>query len=139
MAKIICGFPGIGKSSIKNIDKVLDLDSSYYKKDILFPFNYIRDILDLMDEYDYILVSTHDVFRKELKTLGIKYTIVYPAITLCEEYRERYVQRGNPESFINFINEHWDDFIHNLQYDDSNCIVLESGQYLSDIIKNIAL
>ncbi|QXO12694.1 hypothetical protein pEaSNUABM49_00460 [Erwinia phage pEa_SNUABM_49] len=137
MAKIICGFPGIGKSSIKNIGKVLDLDSSLYTKNSLFPANYIVDIVSAMDEYDYILVSTHDVLRKELQSMGISYTNVYPEIDLGEEYHDRYVQRGSPESFINFIDENWDDFIYELQYDDSEYVELESGQFLSDIIANI--
>lgn len=138
-AKIICGFPGIGKSTVvQNNDKVIDLDSSGYSKIQTFPLNYIQAIIDAEnDGYEYILISTHASVRNLLQTLGMKYTNVYPEIDLGEEYIERYRERGSPESFIHFLEENWDDFIFDLQYDESDYIELEPGQFLSDVLKNI--
>lgn len=138
-AKIICGFHGIGKSTaVQNNDNVIDLDSSGYSKIQTFPLNYIQAIVDAdNDGYEYILISTHASVRNLLQTLGMKYINVYPEIDLGEEYIERYRERGFPESFINFLEEHWDDFIFELQYDESDYIELEHGQFLSDVLKNI--
>ncbi|AFC21882.1 hypothetical protein GAP32_429 [Cronobacter phage vB_CsaM_GAP32] len=139
MAKIICGFPGIGKSTVvKNDSTVIDLDSAAYSKIKTFPLNYLTAILQAeADGYEYILISTHNSVRNMLKNMGMKYTNVYPEIDLGEEYIDRYRERGSPESFINFLEENWDDFIFELQYDESDYIELEPGQFLSDVIKNI--
>lgn len=138
-AKIICGFPGIGKSTVvKNDSTVIDLDSAAYSKVQTFPLNYLQAIMQAeADGYEYILISTHESVRKMLQTVGMKYTNVYPEIDLGEEYIERYRERGSPESFIHFLEENWDDFIFELQYDESDYIELERGQFLSDVLKEI--
>lgn len=138
-AKIICGFPGIGKSTVvQNDDTVLDLDSAPYSRIQTFPLNYLQAIIEAeQNGYEYILISTHESVRKLLQTVGMKYTNVYPTVDLGEEYIQRYRERGSPEAFINFLEENWDDFIFELQYDESDYIELEEGQFLSDVIKNI--
>lgn len=138
-AKIICGFPGIGKSTVvQNDSTVIDLDSAAYSRNQTFPLNYLQAIIQAeKDGYEYILISTHESVRKMLQTVGMKYTNVYPTVDLGEEYIERYRERGSPEGFILYLEENWDDFIFELQYDESDYIELEPGQFLSDVLKNI--
>lgn len=138
-AKIVCGFPGIGKTTVvQNNDKVIDLDSFAYSRIQTFPLNYIKAIIDADNAgYEYILISTHGSVRKLLQTLGMKYTNVYPEVDLSEEYIKRYRERGSSESFINYLEENWDDFIFELQYDESDYIELEPDQFLSDVLKEI--
>lgn len=138
-AKIICGFPGIGKSTVvQNNSNVIDLDSAPYSRIQTFPLNYLQAILKAEEDgFEYILISTHTSVRNMLQNLGIKYTNVYPVVDLGEEYIERYRERGSPEGFINFLEENWDDFIFELQYDESDYIELEQGEFLSDVLKNI--
>ena len=144
MTKIISGFPGIGKSTLyNNTDlKILDSDSSNFSwsspgvrnKD--FPQNYIDHIKENMGKVDIILVSSHDVVREALNDNNIDYYIVYPDITLKDEYLKRYKERGNDDKFLSFIEKNWESFINAIE-DENNAtlIKLHSNEYLSDIIK----
>lgn len=136
MAKIISGFPGVGKSYLFNTGlKCTDSDSSKFPKNG-FPENYIEHIKGLLDkDLDYIFVSSHDVVRKALQEENLEYTLVYPNISLKESYIERYKKRGSPEAFVNMMENNWDSFISSCSQDPTKYhSVLMEGQYLSDVI-----
>jgi len=114
--KVICGFPGVGKSTLFNAlkesgTKVLDSDSSKFDKS-KFPQNYIEHIQKSIDDGYTILASSHDVVRDALMDKGIKFTLVYPAIELKDEYLARYKERGSPEAFITLLDKNWDKWIN---------------------------
>jgi hypothetical protein len=139
MGNIICGFPGIGKSYIFN-NKLLncsDSDSSKFDKQF-FPMNYTEHIRKIKNDFDYIFVSTHKDVIKSLIDNGFKFTIVYPDITLKDEYLERFKNRKSPETFIKLLDKMWDQFINDIESIDNDNIIkikLESKQYLQDVIK----
>ena len=150
--KIISGFPAVGKSFIfKNSNKlVLDSDSSEFSwlkdsdgnntkvRNSEFPKNYIKHIKNNIGKVDIIMVSSHDVVREALKDNKIPYTIVYPNISLKDEYIERFIKRGNKTGFIDFISAYWDSFINEISNETyPTKIILEKGQYLSDVIEKI--
>lgn len=111
------------------------VDGEEKKRNPDFPKNYIEHILKNIDTADIILVSTHDEVRKELEDNDIKYTLVYPDISLKDEYVERYKERGNDTSFINFIESNWNDMIAILEKESyPTHIKLKSGEFLSDVI-----
>lgn len=129
---IISGFPGVGKTEyFKNQERngktCLDSDSSHFswvkdengsntkERNPEFPMNYINHIKDNIGKVDIIFVSSHDVVRKALKEANIRYILVYPEIGAKEEYIRRYKGRGNNESFIKFIADHWDEFINDMK------------------------
>lgn len=110
--KIICGFPGVGKSTyVKNNKDVLDSDSSKFDKSE-FPDNYIKHIKENIDDGYTILASSHDVVRDALIKEGFNFTLVYPNIECKDEYLKRYKERGSPESFINLLDKNWDNWIN---------------------------
>lgn len=123
---IISGFPAIGKSyfyqGCRNIEsfKVLDSDSSEFswaEKGVRhpdFPSNYMKHIKENIGKADIIFVSSHDNVRQALKENGIDYILVYPDVSLKEDYIKRYKNRGNDESFINFIEKNWESFINEM-------------------------
>ncbi len=136
--QIISAFPGCGKSHLfkNNKDKiVLDSDSSKFDK-TNFPQNYIQHIKDNIGKADIILVSSHKEVRDELVKNLIDFTLVYPDIDSKEEYIQRYIQRGSPESFINLLNNNWENWISELE-NQTNCekVVLKKQQFLSDVIQ----
>lgn len=136
--QIISAFPGCGKSHLykNNGDKIiLDSDSSKFDK-TNFPQNYIQHIKDNIGKADIILVSSHKEVRDELVKNNIDFTLVYPQIDTKLEYIERYIQRGSPESFINLLNNNWENWISELEAQ-TNCkkLVLKGNQYLSDVIQ----
>ena len=151
---IICGFPGIGKTTCRykyNNPNVLDMESSAYswifdsfdsnecpKRNPEFPNNYI-DSLELFAEkggYEYIFVSCHEEARQEMRNRGIKYIIVAPKNTpeTKNEYCKRYLKRGSDIDLINKVYQDWDNMIESIKRDPSPTIWLDCGEYLADVI-----
>lgn len=144
MTKVVAGFPGVGKSVLfKNSNlNVLDSDSSKFSwiepgvRHPDFPQNYINHIKVNIGVADIILVSSHDVVRKALAESGIEYYLVYPDISLKEEYLDRYRQRGNDEKFIALLKSKWEEFILSIEEETFPTLLkLSSNQYLSDVIE----
>jgi hypothetical protein len=153
--KIICGFPGIGKTYFynNNKDSCLDSDSSNFSwayncdeekiRNDKFPANYIAHIKENIGKYDYILVSSHQEVRKALLKNCIHFYYVYPESGRKDEFIERYRKRGSPENFINLVNEMWFDWFSDILYSNSedkggfDYIELIGNENLSDVINNI--
>lgn len=149
MTKIISGFPGVGKSVIcqdknKYGWRIIDSDSSTFSwvkegiRNPEFPTNYINFISGEIGFARIVMVSSHDVVREALRSNEINYTLVYPDITLKDEYLERYVQRGNSKAFINFIDSNWNKFITDIENETfPKLIKLKQGEFLSDVLSLI--
>lgn len=135
--KLYSAFPGTGKSHVFNTRKdiiVADSDSSTFDKSD-FPDNYIRHIKSLIGRVDVLMISSHEDVRNALVDNQLNFTLVYPDISLKEEYLQRYTDRGSSESFINLLNLKWEEWItqcQNQKYCDH--IVLKSGEYMYDVI-----
>lgn len=114
MTLIISGFPGIGKTTLfekYGAGVVSDSDSSKFPKDD-FPANYISHIKELIsNNKEIVLVSSHEVVRDALLKEGIEFVLVYPDVSLKEEYITRYKNRGSSDTFINLLSEKWDSWI----------------------------
>jgi len=123
-AIIISGFPGIGKSYITKNDKefkISDSDSSgfsWIEKGVRhpdFPQNYIDHIQAIKNDYDIIFVSSHKTVRDALMRNNIYFYLVYPDISLKQEYLKRFKERGNEDSFIEVLNNNWETFILDIE------------------------
>lgn len=146
MSTIICGFSGIGKSTIKqNSKRILDFESSNYShfprcgvRNTDFPKNYIDKLIELMnnDVADYYLLSCHEEVRNELKARGLKYVIVMPYRDkeFKNEYRKRWLKQGSDVDFITKMNNCWDNMIDSCVNDIAPKIYLDIHEYLSDIL-----
>jgi len=136
---LVSGFPGIGKSYYCNKTnlKVLDSDSSKFSKSC-FPGNYIKHIKDNLGKVDIIFISTHKQVRDALVKNNLEFTLVYPDISLKEEYKQRYKKRGSNNSFLMTLDLFWDEWIKQLE-NQKNCnkIVLQSNEYLSHVINKL--
>lgn len=107
--------------------KILDSDSSLFswiydengnktnERNPEFPQNYINHIKEHMETEDIIFVSSHKVVRDALKEEGIPYYLVYPRKDMKHEWMWRFENRGNDEAFIKFQDEHWDEFIDDME------------------------
>jgi adenylate kinase family enzyme len=136
---VICGFPGVGKSTFfakaQELGlKVLDSDSSQFDR-TNFPTNYIQHIKDSLASGHIVLCSTHSAVREALRASGIEYTIVMPKYFQCDAYLHRYSNRGSPESFINLMRSKWDEFWHSC-YDDpaAHRIILDEDAHLAEVM-----
>lgn len=135
---VISAFPGTGKTycykQLKKDDTrtVLDSDSSKFPKDD-FPRNYIEHIKSKINVVNTIFVSSHKDVRDELVKEEIKFLLIYPDRDLKEEYKQRYIERGSPDNFIQLLDKNWDNWISELE-EQKNCghLVLKKGEYIFD-------
>lgn len=148
--KIICGFPGIGKTTFKKLSeqldyRVLDSDSSLFSwrdfeaniRSPLFPDNYLEHIAAIKErgEADYLLTSTHSSVIEGLIARRIDFGLAYPERGLKAEYLHRYQQRGNDEAFLERMARDWQTFHDQLEaypVPRHRRLILRAGQYLSD-------
>ena len=89
-----------------------------------FPQNYINHIKSNIGKVDVIFVSSHGVVRDALYEAGLNYFLFYPNIKMKEIYIDRFKQRGNEQSFIDFISKNWDNFINGCK-NQFGCIQIE--------------
>lgn len=140
MGKIISGFSNIGKSSVlkyKNY-KIIDFDTTYFKKKGDWVNIYIECVLALKDKYDFVLITTHGDILHEMNKRNISYILVYPKRELMEEYRKRAIDRGSDKEFVDGFFSRWDTHIDDCEKNNiKNKIILNSGEYLSDIIDKL--
>lgn len=132
-ALIVSAFPGVGKSyAFQHFQKnftILDSDSSLYswvydkngnktnQRNPDFPANYMRHIKENLTEVDFIFVSSHKEVREALNKSGLRYYLAFPYNTEVnkDEWLGRFLKRGNDAKFCDFIMNHWDEFIGEME------------------------
>ena len=141
MGKIVCGFAGIGKSSAKEYRpdiRCYDLDSTHFKKQDGWEDVYIDCALGLCKIYDYVFLTTYTCTLKRLNERKIEWFLIYPKKELKSEYYNRYISRENRMEFADDFISKWDENINELtQFSNDNKIILDKGEYLSDVIDRI--
>ena len=159
-AKIIYGFPGIGKSWLcKNYKNFLDLESSEYhwivsddiielsveerkglncKENIEWPNNYYQAISMALNKYDYIFVSYEGI--KYCKMQNIQYVRIFPTKEQKEIYINRFKRRENSKNFIYMMGLNFEKFVRECT-DDCNCVKIEllEDEYLEQCLKRIGI
>lgn len=155
---IVSAFAGVGKTTLAQMYKedVIDLESGNFKwlendgteeskgnrkiQNPKYPINYLEAIKKANSQYKVVLISQHDVIRKCLDAVKLDYVVVYPEMSMKEEFIERYKARGNNEGFINLITSKWESWISNLNLiHNHKKIILGKGQYLSDFVEELGL
>lgn len=126
---IICGFAGIGKSTLcKNKAMWIDLESTPFEKD----WDRYATVAMHMDKQGYnVMLSCHADLRKKLHEKGARYFVVLPFPSLKDEYLNRYKKRGNDSSFIESIEKNWNAYTECLEWEYP--LYLRYGQYISDV------
>lgn len=126
---IVCGFAGIGKSTLcKTKPMWIDLESTPFEKDWE---RYVKVAMH-MDKQGYnVMLSCHVDLRKCLHENGARYFVVMPVSGLKDEYIDRYNRRGNNPAFIESLEKNWDAYTKSLEWEYP--VYLKAGQYLSDI------
>jgi len=153
-AIIICGFPGIGKTTAEQrCRQAIDCESSgfqyrfdptavnaespagdYKKK------NWVKKYVDTLVElamdvrYHYVFASTHQEVRDELDARSVPYVVVVPERSLKDEYLSRYVRRGDSAEFITGISDHWAEWLEEIEENAPAVIHLKAGQVLADLL-----
>lgn len=145
--RVIWGFPGIGKSFASN-DSILDVDCMLFEftgvddaslhgnKDNTFidynseyPNNYINYVNNI--KADIVLINCH----LSLLSFFPNVEIIYPAKELKEEYLLRYKNRGDHDSFIEYMSDNFTqmvDYIEKLPY--KKYKLVNKDMHLTDIL-----
>lgn len=140
MGIIISGFSNIGKSSLSKFKDLnyIDFDTHFFRKEEGWEKMYVECLLALSSKYDYVFITTHGVMLERLNELGIEYYLVYPKRELKDEYKNRAISRNSSEEFVNGFFSRWDEHISDCEKNTfAKKIVLEAGEYLSDVIDKI--
>jgi hypothetical protein len=106
---IICGFAGIGKSTLA--DEYLgfvDLESTPFEKDW---YRYVKVATHMANNGYIVLLSCHKELRKELRSQNIDYLLALPPEDKKEEYIQRYKNRKNTDDFIELLSDNWYSFL----------------------------
>ena len=94
----------------------------------------------LMDTYrcypgEILVIPTDSGILCRLEQDAIPYTVVYPSRSLKEEYCQRYLARGNTDSFLDVFVGGWDMWMESVRDNNGSHIELQSGEFLSDVIQ----
>lgn len=150
-AMVICGFPGVGKTSAaNNRTNICDAESSGFswvfdpekpnkprERNPEFPNNYGAYIAKLASPYGYdvVLASSHKGVREELDRRGIDYVIVVPEKNAKDAYMKRYIERGSNAEFVNLLYENWEAWLDEIENNGKHAVIhLAASEYLSDFL-----
>lgn len=113
----------------------------YHLRNPLFSDNYIVEILKAERKFDYVFIPTNnEVVRRLQEEYGRKVLLCYPTDDLRVEYRERFLRRGNSESFLELFVECWDGFLGPIRENKGGVhIPLGSGMYLTDLKERLEI
>lgn len=82
-----------------------------------WPFNYIDEIILRLPQYRYVVIPSDSMGCSMLREEQIPYYLCYPQRSLKEEYRKRFLQRGNTQGFLDVFIGRWDLFMDHLEAD----------------------
>lgn len=135
-ARLYAAFCGTGKTHVCNKTNIKAIEIEFWKyKEKRLEKQYIEDIKNNIEKQEYIFISTEPDGLKLLYREGFDITLIYPNNKLRNEYLDRYIERDSPYDFIGTYMKHWDIWINELKKQNyCSHIVLESGQYLQDVI-----
>lgn len=108
---IICGFPGVGKTTLAKFSNWIDLESTPFEKDWV---RYAKVAKHMNDNGYNVMVSTHPQLLEQFEQMEVKYTVVVPHFADIFIYKDRYIKRGNNLDFITSIETNWDKWIENI-------------------------
>ncbi|MDR1183544.1 MAG: hypothetical protein LBK67_01960 [Coriobacteriales bacterium] len=156
---IIAGFAGVGKTAFARMhpDEAIDFVCMPYKYELDdsldedesckanpdnvlrpdWPFNYVDAIEKVKSDYKYVVIPSDTIVLSLLRERGIPFIVVRPLRGAKEEYRRRFIERGNSEDFIEVFIDHWDSFMDSLERV-KGCVQITTDldEYLSDVVDN---
>lgn len=151
---IISGFPGVGKTAAgQRCRDIADIESTAFHYPIDWENindpekmrheenpNWVKEYVDHIEDtasqqcFCYCLVSSHDHVREEMDARSIPYIVVVPEVELKDEYLARYVKRGSDFPFIKCMDDHWYEWLNEIEQSGVPIIHLKAGQFISDIL-----
>lgn len=155
---IIAAYAGTGKTALakKRPDEFVDFICMPYKYELSgedeseackanpgnimredWPHNYVAAIETAMSGGKHLIIPSNVFVLMLLRTKNIPYILCYPQRSAKEEYRRRFIERGNTQDFLDIFIGRWDRFMDSFEQDDyGKHLILEPTAYLSDVFGN---
>lgn len=138
---IVCGFFGIGKSSVNKYRpdvSFYDLDAKFFRKQPGWEKIYAECALALREIYDIVAIKSSDKVMDYLTKMGESFYIVYPNRYAKRDFMERAVKNNYSREWIHSFFSKWESYIEEIEQEETiNKVVLQSGEYLSDIVDRL--
>ena len=157
---IIAAYAGTGKTTLANMypDKIVDFVAMPYKYHLeqgidsaeceklkasygfemlqeSWPANYVSAIKEALGYGKILLIPSSRLVLRYLENENIPYTLCYPQRDAKEVYRQRFLDRGNTNGFLEIFIDGWDNFMDSLESDTfGKHIVMQPHQFLSDVV-----
>ena len=135
---IISAFCGTGKTYLckKSGGRLIEFECWRYSNKPGFPHNIVRNIVSMCEKIDGIFISTNPMVLDALKKMNV--VLIYPKLSLKDEYIERFVNRGSSDDFISILSQYWEPWIiEAMAQNQLRHIVLESGQYIDSVLPEL--
>lgn len=138
---LVCGFFGIGKSSVTTYRpdvNYFDLDAKFFLKQPGWEKIYVECALALRERYEIVCLKSADKVMDLLTELGEEFYVVYPNRHAKRDFMERAIENNYSRDWIRAFFARWESYIEEIEEDDNtNKIVLQDGEYLSDIVDRL--
>lgn len=151
--RIICAFPGTGKSYCHQQYPYLTVDSDsddflWLKPDVRhpnWPNNYIENLENLINQTPLdklhgriFFLSTHIEVFECLEKNQLPYYIVKPKKEDKEIYMQRYIRRGSPEGFLKLMDKEFENFVDQLDnYNPEKIFELQGNETIFKVFHRI--
>lgn len=110
--------------------------AEYHMDNPLYPLNMVAEILKMERNYKYVIIPTdYSVIKHLQEDYNRPVILCYPEDGLEEEYRQRYLKRGNTETFCEIFADGMKALLSGLKKNkDAYHIRMSRGEFLADKI-----
>jgi hypothetical protein len=139
---IICGYAGVGKSTLaKGYVGIMDLESTPFEKDWE---RYAKCAIHYHKNGYIVLVSCHKEIRERILSMlagdNTNVCTIVPNVADKELYRERYTRRGNTPEFIKVQMDNWEKWLDKGNaIEGERWIEMQEGEVLKDTLLRIGI
>ena len=131
--RIICAYPGTGKSELARQNYAFaDIDQPDKKYDMDQYIKLVQQALAIPSVT--VLLPTWPNLREALRAHGLEYALFYPSRDLKFDYNKRYVNRGTRKDMVDQLWWNWDHTLQSCEDDPTpyRIEMRQSQAYLSD-------
>lgn len=137
--QIISAFCGTGKTYLcqGSGGSLVEIECWAYSNKPGFPHNIIRHINSIHGTVDGLFISTNPMVLNALPN-KTKAVLIYPELSLKDEYIKRFVDRGSSDDFISTLSKYWESWIVEAMANKQlRHIILKSGQYIESVLPKL--
>jgi hypothetical protein len=136
---IIAAFCGTGKTYTcqESAGRLIEFECWKYSNRPGFPHSVVKHIISKCGTVDGIFISTNPMVLNVLPS-KMDVTLVYPELSLKDEYIARFVGRDSSDDFISMLSKYWRLWIVEVMArPGEHHIVLKSGEYVESVLPKL--